>query len=134
MSFLKIFLKFVIIYYNIHFKIYFTVLLGKAALRCLLFLIEMEEKLGSGAYGLVIKGTAKGLFPGEEETLVAIKTLQPQADITHFKALLIELKIMSFIGRNPFIVNLLGACTTEIKRRKNKLKNISHIQLTLFIL
>lgn len=59
----------------------------------------MEEKLGSGQYGLVLKGIAKNLFPGEEETEVAIKTLQPQADISYFKALLVELKIMSYIGR-----------------------------------
>lgn len=79
--------------------------------------LEMEEKLGSGAYGLVLKGIARGLFAGDEETVVAIKTLQPNSDITNFKALLIELKIMSFIGRNPYIVNLLGACTTDIRKR-----------------
>jgi FMS-like tyrosine kinase 1 len=78
----------------------------------------MEEKLGSGAYGLVLKGVAKGLFPDSEETIVAIKTLQQNADITNFKALLIELKIMSFIGRHPYIVNLLGACTTDIRKRE----------------
>ncbi|OXA52829.1 Vascular endothelial growth factor receptor 3 [Folsomia candida] len=80
--------------------------------------IKMEEKLGSGAYGLVLKGIARGLFAGDEETVVAIKTLQPNSDITNFKALLIELKIMSFIGRNPYIVNLLGACTTDIRKRE----------------
>jgi serine/threonine protein kinase len=78
----------------------------------------MDEKLGSGAYGLVIKGTARGLFSDDDEITVAIKTLQPNADITYFKALLIELKIMSVIGRNPFIVNLLGACTTDIRKSK----------------
>lgn len=78
----------------------------------------MEEKLGSGAYGLVLKGIARGLFPGEEETIVAVKTLQPNADISYFKSILIELKIMSVIGRHAHIVNLLGACTTDIRKRE----------------
>jgi len=90
---------------------------------CKLFSIwtETEDKLGAGAYGLVLKGTARGLFSemnDDEETTVAVKTLQANADITYFKALLMELKIMSVIGRNPYILNLLGACTTGIRNSK----------------
>ncbi|CAG7721036.1 unnamed protein product [Allacma fusca] len=70
-----------------------------------------DEILGSGAYGKVVKGHY-GVMDA------AIKTLKPCCDVTYLKALLSELKIMSFVGRHPNIVNLLGACTQNIRKKE----------------
>ncbi|CAG7721035.1 unnamed protein product [Allacma fusca] len=70
-----------------------------------------NEILGSGAYGKVVKGRY-GVMD------VAIKTVKKSAAGGYLKALLSELKIMSYVGRHPNIVNLLGACTQNIRKRE----------------
>ena len=54
----------------------------------------------------------------EDKTVVAVKMVKPQADITYIKALMAELKIMIHLGRHLNIVNLLGACTVGLARRE----------------
>ena len=49
---------------------------------------------------------------------VAVKMVKRDADITYVKALMAELKIMVHLGKHINIVNLLGACTTELKSRR----------------
>lgn len=80
--------------------------------------------LGSGAYGTVYRGSIArgGCCSGEEEptpsgrsTVVAVKTVHSSADPAYFKALLGELKIMTFLPPHDNIVNLVGACTSAIK-------------------
>lgn len=52
---------------------------------------------------------------------VAIKTTKPlTSGKEYFKALLSELKIMTYIGGHDNIVNLIGACTQNIKKRITK--------------
>jgi serine/threonine protein kinase len=77
--------------------------------------IDVNSVLGSGAYGMVLKGilTTKN----RERIQVAIKTVKPMDDISYFKALMSELKIMGFIGKHANIVNLLGAYTKSIQKR-----------------
>ncbi|CAG7816765.1 unnamed protein product [Allacma fusca] len=70
-----------------------------------------EEILGIGAYGKVVKG----LYG---TSVVAIKTLKKTADVGYLKALLSELKIMSFVGRHSNVVNLLGASTQNIRKKE----------------
>jgi hypothetical protein len=70
--------------------------------------------LGSGEYGLVVKGMAI-LKEEERRTAVAIKTVKASAEIGHFKALLSELKILAYLGYNENLVNLCGAWTENIK-------------------
>ena len=53
-----------------------------------------------------------------EEVPVAVKTVKKDAGVLYFKALLTELKIMAFIGKHPNIVNLIGACTQNLRKRK----------------
>jgi Protein tyrosine and serine/threonine kinase len=72
--------------------------------------------LGSGAYGCVLKGVLT-LENGSKRN-VAIKTTKPNADVMYFKALLAEVKMMSFLGPHINIVNLLGAVTKEIRLRE----------------
>jgi serine/threonine protein kinase len=78
--------------------------------------------LGKGAFGVVLRGKLvreRGdPFNPEEYQTVGVKTLPPGADLIHFKALLSELNIFSKIGRHDNIVNLLGACTSELKHGK----------------
>jgi FMS-like tyrosine kinase 1 len=60
----------------------------------------------------------KGNMTINGETVeVAVKTVKKDAGVLHFKALLMELKIMAFIGKHPNIVNLIGACTQNLRKR-----------------
>ena len=59
---------------------------------------------------------AQGISSSEPETVVAVKKCKPQADQMHYKALMMELKILSHLGRHLNVVNLLGACAKNIGR------------------
>lgn len=69
--------------------------------------------LGSGAFGTVLKGTLEGY-----DNFVAIKTVNPRCEVTHFKGFLSELKILMYIGKHPYIVGLIGAYIEKIKESK----------------
>jgi len=64
---------------------------------------------------MVLKGTLKR---GGKEIVVAVKTIKPNEDASHFKILLCELKIMAFIGSHPNILGLVGAHTRNIRNRE----------------
>lgn len=80
--------------------------------------LEIDENavLGSGAYAIVLRGTL--IKKGGDRVKVAIKTSRTMDDISYFKALLSELKIMGFIGTHSNIVNLVGAHTKNIQNRE----------------
>lgn len=78
--------------------------------------LKMGKQLGSGAFGVVIKAEARGILPNEETTIVAVKTIKPDADDMHLRALGSELKIMGQIGKHLNVVNLLGACTKNLSK------------------
>ena len=65
-----------------------------------------------------------GIKDQEDQTVVAVKTLNPFTSKDVLKSLMSELKIMSHLGSHPNIVNLLGAITTNIQRSRN-FENIS---------
>jgi len=73
--------------------------------------------LGSGQFGVVHKGS---LTTNGGKEAVAVKTVTPDVNVENFKALLSEIKIMIYLDQHPNIVYLIGACTTNIKRRKRK--------------
>lgn len=77
------------------------------------------QELGSGAFGLVVKGEALAIVDGQLNTDVAVKMVKPHSDIMELQALIRELKILSHLGKHLNIVNLLGACTTNIRQRKH---------------
>ena len=60
-----------------------------------------------------------GIKDQEDQTVVAVKTLNPFTSKDVLKSLMSELKIMSHLGSHPHIVNLLGAVTTNIQRSRN---------------
>lgn len=80
--------------------------------------LRFKERLGSGAFGVVVKAIADGIIAHEEETIVAVKTINKHADNDVMKFLISELKIMIHIGRHLNIVNLLGAVTKNIAKRQ----------------
>ena len=53
----------------------------------------------------------------------AVKTTRSNVDLDYFRALLSEVKIMSLIGKHPNIVNLIGACTGNIRKSTEDCQN-----------
>uniref|UniRef100_A0A6P7GCK5 receptor protein-tyrosine kinase n=1 Tax=Diabrotica virgifera virgifera TaxID=50390 RepID=A0A6P7GCK5_DIAVI len=80
--------------------------------------IDRRKQLGSGAFGVVLKGEAKCIVEGEPVTTVAVKMVKKNADNTYIKALASELKIMAHLGKHLNVVNLLGACTKNVAKRE----------------
>ncbi|KAI5733630.1 hypothetical protein M8J76_014037, partial [Diaphorina citri] len=78
--------------------------------------LTFGKQLGSGAFGVVMEAKADGILERGEFTTVAVKMVKKNdIDRTFQKALMSELKIMSHLGKHLNIVNLLGACTDNIK-------------------
>ncbi|KAJ8976163.1 hypothetical protein NQ317_002051 [Molorchus minor] len=80
--------------------------------------LKLGKQLGSGAFGVVMKGEAKRIVEGEEVTVVAVKMVKKNADDMYIKALASELKIMVHLGKHLNVVNLLGACTKNVAKRE----------------
>lgn len=78
--------------------------------------LKLGMQLGSGAFGRVMKAEAVGILPHEPVTTVAVKMVKANADESHIKALMSELKIMVHLGKHVNVVNLLGAVTANLKR------------------
>lgn len=74
--------------------------------------------MGAGAFGVVLKAIAQGISPTEAETTVAVKMVKNTADNEIMRALVLELKIMVHMGQHLNVVNLLGAVTKNIAKRK----------------
>lgn len=64
-----------------------------------------------------MKAEAFGISPPEPVTTVAVKMVKPNADESHFKALMSELKIMVHLGKHINVVNLVGACTKNLAKK-----------------
>lgn len=72
----------------------------------------MTTTLGSGAFGIVIKGIAEGIHRrGNEITTVAVKTIKDAEDQEARQDLMEELNLMLLIPKHPNVVRLLGCCT-----------------------
>ncbi|OXA44563.1 Vascular endothelial growth factor receptor 3 [Folsomia candida] len=87
--------------------------------------VKFDDKappLGSGAFGKVLKAhllrEEGNPFSTQGDEPVAVKTVSPNAHAIYFKALLSELKVLSYIGRHENIVNLVGACTSALGERQ----------------
>ncbi|CAG7829131.1 unnamed protein product [Allacma fusca] len=63
-----------------------------------------SQVLGKGVHGVVYKGVK-----GEE--IIAVKTVREKVSKDVLKALLDELKIMIYLGKHDYVVELKGACT-----------------------
>lgn len=68
---------------------------------------------------MVMKAEAQGICEEETVTTVAVKMVRRTTDPTYVRALASELKIMVHLGKHLNVVNLLGACTKNIAKRKS---------------
>ncbi|KFB47569.1 hypothetical protein ZHAS_00015535 [Anopheles sinensis] len=71
------------------------------------------QKIGSGAYGVVLMAQAKDIMVHEPFTTVAVKKMKSH-DPERLEAMLSEIKIIIQIGQHINIVNFLGAVTENI--------------------
>lgn len=82
--------------------------------------LKLGKQLGAGAFGVVLKGEAQGIRIDEPVSTVAVKMVKKTADAEVVRALVSELKIMVHLGQHLNVVNLLGAVTKNIAKRKTK--------------
>ncbi|CAL8103213.1 unnamed protein product [Orchesella dallaii] len=79
--------------------------------------LDLENPLGKGMYGIVYRGSYKK--KDGHNLPVAVKTFQSGLmDANCFKALLYELKVMTYLGHHNNVISLVGAVTSEIKSRR----------------
>ncbi|XP_046394494.1 vascular endothelial growth factor receptor 1-like [Ischnura elegans] len=80
--------------------------------------LKFGKQVGSGAFGRVVKAEAEGIRDGEKSTTVAVKMVKAHSHISHLKALMTELKILIYIGHHLNVLNVLGACTTNLIKKE----------------
>ncbi|XP_031618935.1 uncharacterized protein LOC116338039 isoform X1 [Contarinia nasturtii] len=80
--------------------------------------LKFKNKIGTGAFGIVYEGLARGVLYHEEETKVAIKMVNDMSDDEALKDLVSEMKIMMYLGKDLNVVNLLGAVTENIEQNE----------------
>ncbi|XP_047471223.1 vascular endothelial growth factor receptor 1-like isoform X2 [Penaeus chinensis] len=79
--------------------------------------IQLGKQLGSGSFGRVVLASVRGLDGASDgETEAAVKMVKSHIDVTHLECLMVELKIMSHLGKHVNIVNMLGANTVHLNR------------------
>lgn len=93
--------------------------------------LKFGRQLGAGPFGVVLEASAKKILPNEDETIVAVKTIQRLADIETLRTSAMELKVLIHLGKHLNVVNLLGAITTNISKSKSNL--IYCIKLEFFL-
>lgn len=78
--------------------------------------LKLKEQLGEGFFGVVYKAVARKIVLNEDETVVAVKTINKQAGNEILIASLSkELEIMERLGKHVNIVNSLGAVTSNVE-------------------
>ncbi|XP_031562092.1 fibroblast growth factor receptor 2-like isoform X2 [Actinia tenebrosa] len=73
----------------------------------------LEETIGEGAFGTVMKATAYGLSGKPSKYTVAVKTLRDDAKNQELIDFIAEIETMKNIGHHKNIINMIGTCTTE---------------------
>ena len=67
--------------------------------------------LGSGEFGIV----HPGFFNGEA---VAVKTFKRSIQVDDFKEILLEFKIMAYLGDHSNVIKFVGADVSQMQDRK----------------
>ena len=75
---------------------------------------EVGKMLGSGNFGSVYEGIAKGLLHPGSKAKVAIKTVHDPSDHKQSYTLNCEIKVMANLDHHPNLVNMVGSCTSQI--------------------
>ena len=104
--------------------------------------LRLDQELGSGAFGRVVKAEAIGLTSNkakkkngatDEVKTVAVKMVRSQLliqnQVAALEALVDELKVMIYLGPHLNVVNLLGACTKSASKGKNTAQYFCHLSM-----
>ena len=73
----------------------------------------IDQLIGSGNFGTVLRGTVTGLQGPNSQTPVAIKTLNEPDNKDDLHAFIAEIKILSNLRPHLNLVDMVGCCTTE---------------------
>ena len=76
---------------------------------------EIGQLLGTGSFGSVFEGSAEDLIQPRHKMKVAIKTVNNSLDFSQLYALLCEIKVLDMLDLHLNLVNMFGACTSQIK-------------------
>ena len=79
---------------------------------------ELGFLLGEGNFGSVFKGTARGLYSPGSVTTVAVKVVKDCLDANHWRTIVSELKILSNLEPQYYLVNLLAGNTSRVAERE----------------
>ena len=74
---------------------------------------EIGKKIGGGSFGSVYEGTLT-----RENTKVAIKQVNDSLDRSQVFALMCEIKVLDKLDKHLNLVNMVGACTSQISNGK----------------
>ena len=77
---------------------------------------EMGQLLGSGNFGSVCEGNILDINHPERMIKVAIKTVNDPLDRCQLHALMCEIKVLNKLDNHPYLVNMVGACTSQYRR------------------
>ena len=82
---------------------------------------DAGAQLGAGCFGRVLKAKAFGIKGSDKEKTVstktvAVKMVRSNINLSQLETLISELKILIYLGSHLNVLNLLGACTTEITK------------------
>ncbi len=69
---------------------------------------------------------AVGIQGYEDETVVAVKMPKPPATKAQLVAMMAEIKIMQHLGKHLNVVNLLGCCTADLAKSRQKDAKLLH--------
>ncbi|XP_055305946.1 vascular endothelial growth factor receptor 2-like [Sitodiplosis mosellana] len=78
----------------------------------------LGQRLGKGTFGIVVEAMAKDIVTHEKESKVIVKMINGVHNKELFKIASRELKIMVHLAKHLNLVNLLGAVTKKLSKRK----------------
>ena len=79
---------------------------------------EVNQLLGGGQFGSVFEGITNDLVHPEQRIKVAIKVVNNPLDVSQLNILMSEIKILDKLDVHLNLVNMIGACTTQLKEGK----------------
>ena len=79
---------------------------------------EVNQLLGGGQFGSVFEGITNDLVHPEQRIKVAIKVVNNPFDHSQLSVLMSEIKILDKLDVHLNLVNMIGACTTQLEKGK----------------
>ncbi|XP_031554403.1 vascular endothelial growth factor receptor 1-like [Actinia tenebrosa] len=75
--------------------------------------LSIEEEIGSGSFGVVMRAYLNTGNEKNEKTLCAVKMLKDNPTERELRDLCNEINLMTVVGDHPNIISLIGACTAD---------------------